>query len=297
MAANLTSNIPFMADFPKGIADISRARGTSPDAETLGPQIYTEPRRVRTACRCYGARCADNVSATSHARRRGLRMAGRTGQGWHRHPRHLETVLRRPYIGIVSQNAVFPIVADTLVRGFVYEPDFLSQAQEAALIDKIQRLPLQEAEYKQFRAKRRIKSYGGRYDFGKNQLFEAEPIAQFLHPLRERVALWAGHASDHFTQVLIAEYVAGTQLGWHRDVPDFECVVGISLGTACRMRFRRYPPTLREPSIVAELAPRSIYRLEGEARWEWQHRIPPTPGLRYSITLRTLRKTAHMGCG
>jgi len=37
------------------------------------------------------------------------------------------------------------------------------------------------------------------------------------------------------------------------------------------------------------LAPRSIYRLEGEGRWAWQHRIPPTPGLRYSITFRTLR--------
>jgi alkylated DNA repair dioxygenase AlkB len=169
-------------------------------------------------------------------------------------------------------------------------PEFLSEAEEAALVEKIQTLPLQEAEYKQFRAKRRIKSYGGRYDYSANQLRETEPIAAFLHPLRERVADWTARSAAHFTQALVAEYAPGTQLGWHRDVPNFELVVGISLGSACRMRFRRYPPAPRERSIAAELAPRSIYRLEGEARWNWQHRIPPTPGLRYSITFRTLRK-------
>jgi alkylated DNA repair dioxygenase AlkB len=189
----------------------------------------------------------------------------------------------------MTQNAAFPIAGDSLVSGYVYEPEFLSEAEEAALTEKIQTLPLQEAEYKQFRAKRRIKSYGGRYDYSANRLLEAEPIAAFLHPLRERVANWTGRSAGHFAQALVAEYAPGTQLGWHRDVPNFELVVGISFGSACRMRFRRYPPGPREPSIAVELAPRSIYRLEDEARWNWQHRIPPTPGLRYSITFRTLR--------
>ena len=189
----------------------------------------------------------------------------------------------------MTQNAAFPLVGDLLVRGFVYEPEFLSDAEEAALMEAIRALPLLEAEYKQFLAKRRIKSYGGRYDYSANRLLDAEPIAAFLHPLRERVADWTGRPAERFTHALVAEYAPGTQLGWHRDVPNFELVVGISLGSACRMRFRRYPPGPRERSIAAELAPRSIYRLEGEARWGWQHRIPPTPGLRYSITFRTLR--------
>jgi 2OG-Fe(II) oxygenase superfamily len=96
-------------------------------------------------------------------------------------------------------------------------------------------------------------------------------------------------ASD-FTHALIAQYPPETQLGWHRDIPDFELVVGISLVGPCRMRFRRYPPRSREKSIALELEPRSIYRLQDEARWEWQHRIPPVPALRYSITFRTRRK-------
>lgn len=184
---------------------------------------------------------------------------------------------------------VFAIAGDTLVKGYVYDPRFLSEVEESALIESIRDLPLTEAEYKGFRAKRRVQSYGGRYDFSANRLLEAEPIPAFLRPLLGRVANWTARAEREFTQVLLAEYAPGTQLGWHRDVPDFELVVGISLGTACRMRFRRFPPKRREPSLAVDLAPRSIYRLEGEARWSWQHRITPTPGLRYSITLRTPR--------
>lgn len=195
----------------------------------------------------------------------------------------------------MTQQDAFAVAGGALIKGFVYEPLFLSEAEEAALIDQIRKLPLKEAEYKQYQAKRRIHSYGGRYDFSANRLLAAEPIAAFLHPLRQRVARWTGHAPEDFAQALVAEYAPGTQLGWHRDVPHFELVVGVSLGSPCRMRFRRYPPMARERSVAMELAPRSVYRLEGEARWGWQHRIPPTPGLRYSITFRTLRARQRPG--
>ena len=189
----------------------------------------------------------------------------------------------------MTQRSLFPSDGGVFASGYAYEADFLSPAEEATLLTEIQQLPLAEAEYKQYRAKRRIVSYGGRYDFNAHELHAGEPIPPLLHPLRERAAAWAGHRADEFTHALIAEYSPGTQLGWHRDVPNFELVIGVSLNTAARMRFRRYPPKPRERSIAIELAPRSIYRLSGEARWDWQHSVPPTPGLRYSITFRTLR--------
>jgi alkylated DNA repair dioxygenase AlkB len=190
----------------------------------------------------------------------------------------------------VSQQALFPTPAGpAFANGYAYEADFLSQAEEAALIREIGALPLAEAEYKQYTAKRRIVSYGGRYDFSANRLDAADPIAPFLHPVRERAAQWAGVPVERFTHALVSEYQKGTQLGWHRDVANFELVVGISLASAARMRFRRYPPQPRARSIAIELAPRSIYRLQDEARWDWQHSVPPTPALRYSITFRTLR--------
>jgi alkylated DNA repair dioxygenase AlkB len=189
----------------------------------------------------------------------------------------------------MAQQGLFSDVGATFAHGYAYEADFLSPAEESALIAEIQQLPLEEAEYRQFRAKRRIVSYGGRYDFSAQKLNAGEPIAPFLLPVRARAATWAGVPAEDFTHALVAEYSPGTQLGWHRDVPNFELVVGISLNTAARMRFRRYPPQPRAKSIAIELAPRSIYRLQGEARWDWQHSVPPTPGLRYSITFRTLR--------
>lgn len=38
------------------------------------------------------------------------------------------------------------------------------------------------------------------------------------------------------------------------------------------------------------VAPRSAYLLTGQARWTWQHSIPPGSALRYSLTFRTLRQ-------
>jgi alkylated DNA repair dioxygenase AlkB len=174
-------------------------------------------------------------------------------------------------------------------RGYVYESDFLSREEESELLGQIEGLPFSRARYKQFLAYRRIVSYGGSYDFSSRRLKTAEPIADFLHPLRARAAAWAGCAAEDFTHGLVTEYSPGTELGWHRDLPEFDLVVGISLRSSCRMRFRPYPPGPREKSISVELEPRSIYRLQGAVRWEWQHSVPPVPALRYSITFRTLR--------
>ena len=176
--------------------------------------------------------------------------------------------------------------------GFRYAEELVSAAAEAVLISHIERLPLANARYKEWTANRRVASYGGRYDFSSNELQPAAPIPPFLHQLRAAGAVFAGLRAEELTHALVAEYRAGTQLGWHRDVPEFEHVVGISLVGPARMRLRRYPhvPRSGERALTIELAPRSIYCLSGAARWRWQHAISPTAGLRYSITFRTLRR-------
>jgi alkylated DNA repair dioxygenase AlkB len=179
----------------------------------------------------------------------------------------------------------------SLPPGMICEPDFITPAEEAALLKEISNLPLREAKYKEYTAKRRIISYGASYDFSSNELIPAGPIPLFLHALRERVARWVGVLDSKFTHALVAEYKPGTQLGWHRDVPEFEIVVGISLAGTCRLRLRPYPPKKgkRGESLSLDLEPRSAYVLRGEARWGWQHSIPPAKSLRYSITFRTRR--------
>ena len=176
-----------------------------------------------------------------------------------------------------------------LPEGLVYTREFIDAAEEAALLAQIGTLDLHAARYKAYAAKRRVMSYGSSYDFGDNALREAPPIPAFLLPLRARAAQWIRVAPEDLADALVAEYAPGTQLGWHRDVPDFEAVVGISLAGTCRMRFRPYPPRAdkREGVFALTLEPRSAYVLQREIRWGWQHTIPPTPELRYSITFRT----------
>jgi alkylated DNA repair dioxygenase AlkB len=175
--------------------------------------------------------------------------------------------------------------------GFRYHPEFLAREEEASLVAIIGELPLRAAQYKQFTARRRIVSFGGSYDFSSNELVPAGPIPPFLHPLRERIAAWTHLPAEKYSHALIAEYSPGSPLGWHRDVPDFEAIAGVSLHGRCRMRLRPYPPQKgrRDLTIALDLEPRSAYSIVGRARWGWQHAISPTKELRYSITLRTLR--------
>ena len=143
-----------------------------------------------------------------------------------------------------------------------------------------------EAKYKDYTAKRRAASFGFEYDFNYNTVHPSAPIPAFLDPVKARVAAWLGVAPDDIRHALVAEYRPGTALGWHRDVPNFELVCGVSLAAAARMRFRRQQDPRQILSL--ELAARSAYVLRGDARWRWQHSIPPTRALRYSITFRTM---------
>ena len=176
-----------------------------------------------------------------------------------------------------------------LPSGLVYAPAFLSAEEEGRLLEGIRTLDLREAQYKAYTAKRRVAAFGAGYDFDENELTPAPEVAPFLLPLRAKVAAWVGVAEDDFGYALVSEYRPGTQLGWHRDVPHFEMVAGVSLGGSAVMRFRRFPPRPRGEVLTLALAPRSAYVLRGEARWGWQHSIVATPALRYSITFRTRR--------
>lgn len=195
---------------------------------------------------------------------------------------------------IPVQGALFESPLE-LPRGFVFRTDFLSVSEEDALLDEFTALPFTEARFQRYTARRRVVRYGeGDYPASRGAAGD-EPILQrpfpsFLLSLRRRIAQWRGLEETALVHALITEYPPGTPIGWHRDAPHFDLVIGVSLGGSARMRFRPYAARPDEASpFELSLPPRSAYSLQGEIRWAWQHHIPAVKQRRYSITMRTLK--------
>ena len=179
-------------------------------------------------------------------------------------------------------------------EGFIYRQDFISEAEEHELIQEIEKLQLTPFKYYQFTGKRRTVSFGWEYEFGKSDIATAPDIPAFLLPVRTHAGNLFNIDPASLIQTSIIEYSTGSPIGWHRDIPHFGVVVGISLEAACRMRFRKYirgrTKNLNRDEILSiELQPRSIYLMSGPSREIWQHSIPPVKELRYAIMMRTLR--------
>ena len=191
-----------------------------------------------------------------------------------------------------AQAALFDC-ADALPSGLAYMAEFISQDEQRELIALVCGLPLHEARYKTYTARRRVFAYGARFDFEEHKLSPRTigDLPDPLSTLRQRLAWWAGIDPHDFVHMMVAEYQKGTPLGWHRDAPAYELIAGVSLGSTARLRFRPYPPDgpNKGDIIALDLAPRSAYVMRGVARWGWQHSVPPVPGLRYSVTMRTAR--------
>jgi alkylated DNA repair protein (DNA oxidative demethylase) len=171
----------------------------------------------------------------------------------------------------------------------VFRPDFLTQTEEADLLSFIRTIEFRTLQMHGVVAKRRIKQHGLHYAFESYQLTAADPIPSAFAGIQARSAALARIEPSEWAEALITEYSAGAGIGWHRDARAFGIVAGISLNSACRMRFQKGTGAERVTAAL-ELPPRSIYLPTGDARTKWQHMIPPAKELRYSITFRTLRK-------
>jgi alkylated DNA repair dioxygenase AlkB len=175
-----------------------------------------------------------------------------------------------------------------LPAGFSYRPELLSAGEERALVQAMAGLPFKEFAFRGYLGKRRVVSYGWRYDYNGAGLQKSDGMPAFLLPLRRQAAEFAGLAAEQFQQALVTEYRPGATIGWHKDRSVFGEVVGISLLAACNFRFRRRAGTGWERATLM-VEPRSIYLLQGPARSEWEHSIPAGDALRYSITFRNFR--------
>jgi alkylated DNA repair dioxygenase AlkB len=180
-----------------------------------------------------------------------------------------------------------PSAPSELPGGFIYRPDFLTESEETELLQDFRALTFEVFDFHGYKAKRRVIEYGWEYDFDTRNATAVKPIPDFLLPFRGRAAALSGVEPEELVEAVITQYTAGAPIGWHRDVPQFEIIVGISLASSCRMRLKPYKAEGKLVSVILE--PRSAYVIRGDARWKYQHSIPAVEKLRYSITFRTLR--------
>ncbi len=179
------------------------------------------------------------------------------------------------------------LFADPVIPGLELREDFIGEEDEQALIARIDELGLSPFRFQGWTGKRLTRSFGWRYDFDDASFTEAEPVPDWLRPVRDKAGALAGLQPDDFAHALVIRYDPGAGIGWHRDRPQFDKVVGISLGAATVMRFRqRTASGFRRANV--RLEPRSAYLLNGEVRREWEHSIAAHEALRFSITFRSL---------
>lgn len=177
--------------------------------------------------------------------------------------------------------------------GFRFAENIITPSEETLLLRAIATLPLKNFEYEGYEGKRRILAYGWSYDFNTHTLHKADPIPPFLHSVRDRAAAFADMNPEDLQQAIITEYSPGSGIGWHRDRPMFENIVGISLAASCtfRLRLKNGLDTGKTAwdRIDLTASPRSAYLMSGESRTKWEHSIPPVEELRYSITFRNYK--------
>ena len=171
--------------------------------------------------------------------------------------------------------------------GLRHAPDVLPERQLAGLATAIDAAPLTPFRFQQWTGLRLTASYGWHYDFEAGRVGQAEPMPDWLLAVREVAAGFAGVQAQALVQALLIRYDPGAGIGWHRDRPVFDHVVGLSIGAPAMLRFRRRRADGFD-RFAQGLVAGDAYHLTGDARWAWEHGIAPMAETRWSITFRSL---------
>ncbi len=121
--------------------------------------------------------------------------------------------------------------------GFAYVTDFISHAEETTLLNHIRLLNWQKVELFGKTAKRRVFHFGLNYTYETRQVEPTIPPPEFLHGLIHRSASYLNVAFTDIAEILITHYPIDAGIGWHRDSPVFDNIIGVSLGNNCEIRF------------------------------------------------------------
>jgi alkylated DNA repair protein (DNA oxidative demethylase) len=176
-----------------------------------------------------------------------------------------------------------------LPEGLFYIPSFLTEQEEADLLENVSKEQFEPYDYHGYLAKREIVFYGPQGGYNARNDDTAGPVPDWIKPFRSKCCKLLGLSDEELAMALVARYPVGAGIGWHRDAPQFgPTVIGVSFSSDADMRFRRFHSD-REEIFRIKLQRSSAYIMSGPARAIWQHGMAPVKELRYSITFRTIR--------
>src|SRR3954468_21270773 len=171
-------------------------------------------------------------------------------------------------------NTLFPL-EPAFPEGFSYCSNFLSEEEETILYNEISKLELHNLDYHGYKANRKVTSFGYDYSFENNKLTKGRNIPAAFEFLLEKVAQHISTEQNKFAELLITEYPVSAVINWHRDVPQFDLIAGISLLSDCIFKLRPYDKAKQTRSSIISFPDHrcSLYTMQENARWNWQHSI------------------------
>lgn len=160
-------------------------------------------------------------------------------------------------------NLLFEIEEETIpdIPGLTYIPDFITQDEESALIDNIDKQPWLND------LKRRVQHYGYKYDYKARAVTDNAYLGllpEWIDPVAQKLPFKPD-------QAIVNEYLPGQGISAHVDcVPCFnDTIASLSLRSGAMMQF-----TNGNEKQGVYLKPGSLIILSGEARYKWTHGIP-----------------------
>jgi alkylated DNA repair dioxygenase AlkB len=159
-----------------------------------------------------------------------------------------------------------PAVTD--VPGLSFAANVVSREQEMEALKQIA-----AGKWDNTSLKRRVQHYGYKYLYSGTGLEPADPIPAWAKDLYELCATTGFGCSEYPDQVIVNEYAPGQGIGAHIDHERMftDYVLVISLGGGCVMEFKHKDT---RQIVQKYLPPRSVYKLQADARYQWTHAIP-----------------------
>ncbi|MDZ8239996.1 MAG: alpha-ketoglutarate-dependent dioxygenase AlkB [Nostoc sp. ChiQUE01a] len=162
------------------------------------------------------------------------------------------------------------------ISGLKYISEYITENEHDKLLENI------DQQTWMTNLKRRVQHYGYKYDYKKRSL----DSSMYLGHIPNWILNFAIRLDDDKflqkvpDQIIINEYQPGQGISGHIDCPSCfdKTIISLSFGSSCIMQFTNEKTFEKIPIL---LYPRSLIVLEGAARYEWKHGIPPRKIDRY----------------